>query len=73
MVPLSMKVCSIITASGLPYWVAGDDNDDDVDADSGDQNLPLPNEFLRQITSQYSGHVISMDQSKVSIQVTWSA
>ena len=50
--------------------MTGDDDDDDVDADSRDQNFPLPNEFLRPITSQYSGHVISLDQSEASIQVT---
>ena len=50
--------------------MACDDDDDDVDADSRDQNLPLANEFLRPMTSQYSGHVISMDQLEASIQVT---
>ena len=68
----NIQYICIITASGLPYWVTDDDDDHNVDTDSGDQNLPLPNEFLRPITSQYSGHVICMDQSEASIQITWS-
>ena len=30
----------------LPDGVAGDNDDHNVDADSGNQNLPLPNQFL---------------------------
>ena len=38
--------------SGLPNWVAGDDDDDDVDAHPGDQHLSLPNQFLSKYSFQ---------------------
>ena len=48
---IDCTICTICTIC-LPDGVAGDDDDDDVDAHPGYQNLSLPDQFLSKYSSQ---------------------